>query len=75
MTTNGPVTIGGWVNYAGERFPGTISSIKVRDPSNIGNSCPMLQNGIPDFNCKFGNETSGTNFELGGWKLVQTQEY
>jgi hypothetical protein len=72
MTTNGPVTIGGWINYSGERFPGRISSIKVRDPSNIGNSCPMLENGIPDFNCKFGNETSGTNFELGGWKLVSS---
>jgi hypothetical protein len=29
MTTNGPVTIGGWINYSGERFPGTISSINV----------------------------------------------
>ena len=30
MTTNGPVTIGGWISYGGERFPGTIYSIEVR---------------------------------------------
>jgi len=29
MTTNGPVTIGGWINYSGENFPGTISRISV----------------------------------------------
>jgi CPW-WPC domain-containing protein len=29
MTTNGPVTIGGWINYSGENFPGTISNITV----------------------------------------------
>ena len=29
MTTNGPVTIGGWINYSGENFPGTISRITV----------------------------------------------
>ena len=36
------------------------------------NSCPILKNGIPDFNCNFGNETSGTSFELRGWKLVSS---
>jgi hypothetical protein len=30
MTTNGPVTIGGWINYNGEVFPGTISNITVK---------------------------------------------
>jgi hypothetical protein len=29
MPTNGPVTIGGWINYSGENFPGTISRITV----------------------------------------------
>ena len=29
MTTNGPVTIGGWIQDNGERFPGTISRITV----------------------------------------------
>ena len=29
MTTNGPVTIGGWLSYSGEQFPGTISYITV----------------------------------------------
>jgi CPW-WPC domain-containing protein len=29
MTTNGPVTIGGWINFKGENFPGTISNITV----------------------------------------------
>jgi hypothetical protein len=36
------------------------------------NSCPILKNGIPDFNCNFGNETSGTSFVLRGWKLVSS---
>lgn len=30
ITTNGPVTIGGWISYGGERFPGTVNSIEVR---------------------------------------------
>lgn len=29
IPTNGPVTIGGWINYSGENFPGTISRITV----------------------------------------------
>ena len=38
--------------------------------SSGGNQCQLLSNGIPDFNCTFGNMTSGTSFELNGWKLV-----
>jgi hypothetical protein len=28
--TNGPVTIGGWISYGGERFPGQIYSVDVK---------------------------------------------
>jgi len=31
MDTNGPVTIGGWQNYNGERFPGYIYKISVHE--------------------------------------------
>lgn len=38
VMTYGPVTIGGWISYGGERFPGTIYSIVVKKtdivPSN-----------------------------------------
>ena len=38
VMTYGPVTIGGWISYGGERFPGTIHSIVVKKtdivPSN-----------------------------------------
>ena len=30
----GPVTIGGWQNYSGENFPGTISYVNVSVPTN-----------------------------------------
>jgi len=31
-----------------------------------------LDDDIPDFNSKFGTKTSGTSFELNGWKLVSS---
>ena len=31
MDTNGPVTIGGWQNYNGERFPGYIYKISAHE--------------------------------------------
>jgi surface protein len=33
MSTNGPVTIGGWIGYSGENFPGTISYVGVINPN------------------------------------------
>lgn len=37
--TFGPVTIGGWINYSGERFPGEIYSVEVKKTErNSGNS-------------------------------------
>lgn len=40
-----------------------ITILEIKDSSG---------NGIPDFNSKFGNWTSGTSFELDGWKLVSS---
>jgi hypothetical protein len=40
--------------------------------AELRNQCQLMSNGIPDFNCKFGNMTTGTNFELNGWKLVSS---
>jgi ribosomal protein S11 len=32
MSVNGPVTIGGWLSFGGEIFPGTISYVNVKNP-------------------------------------------
>jgi hypothetical protein len=55
MTTNGPVTIGGWINYSGERFPGTISSINVRTAISNSNSVTVYEH------CEY----QGRSLELG----------
>jgi hypothetical protein len=37
--TFGPVTIGGWINYGGENFPGEIYSVEVKKTErNSGNN-------------------------------------
>jgi hypothetical protein len=38
VMTYGPVTIGGWINYSGENFPGTIQSIVVRKTEQASSS-------------------------------------
>jgi hypothetical protein len=37
MSSNGPVTIGGWISYSAERFQGTISSIEVKGIPKVDN--------------------------------------
>ena len=40
MSVNGPVTIGGWISYAGERFQGTIAYVTViNTTSAVNNAC------------------------------------
>jgi len=36
--TYGPVTIGGWISYSGERFPGDIYSVNVKNTENSQNN-------------------------------------
>ena len=36
--TYGPVTIGGWISYNGERFPGDIYSVNVKNTENAQNN-------------------------------------
>jgi hypothetical protein len=61
MSTNGPVTIGGWINYQGENFIGTISYVNVNDLlSPLINIVNVGTTTITATQAAYGNFTSNT---------------
>ena len=61
MNTNGLVTIGGWRNYSGENFIGTISYINVNDLlSSLINTVNIGTTTITATQAAYGNFTSNT---------------
>jgi uncharacterized protein YjbI with pentapeptide repeats len=70
MTTNGPVTIGGWINTTGELFPGTISYITVKDPQFQANTIiTIVGAGSTTITA---NQASTTNYTSGTINAVLT---
>jgi uncharacterized RmlC-like cupin family protein len=66
MSVNGPVTIGGWINFSGENFPGTIAYVTVTNP-NSG----VTTNTTSNLLARYDASVAASGYTLSGSNVTQ----